>query len=222
MNILEIVVRPVGPSEETRYQELMQKHYYLGALPKIGETIWYVATWRDQWTALLGFSAPAWKCAARDRWIGWDFRHQYDRLKLLTNNSRFLILPDSHLPNLAFRVLALCEKRVFADWQQTFGHPVVLMETFVDPERFRCVHYAKQMKGQILDRLAGRTLQVRVGYEEIDAFFPEIGDRLVDQVLTVIAKAWDSQMEACVVCPTRCISERNERAPMFDDPSYWE
>jgi hypothetical protein len=141
MNILEIVVRPVGPFEEARYQELMQKHHYLGALPKIGETIWYVATWRDQWTTLLGFSAPAWKCAARDQWIGWDYRHQYDRLKLLTNNSRFLILPDSHLPNLPSRVLALCEKRLSTDWRQMFGHPVVLMETFVDPERFRGTIY---------------------------------------------------------------------------------
>jgi hypothetical protein len=78
------------------------------------------------------------------------------------------------------------------------------------------------MKGQILDKLAGRIPQVRLGYEEIEAFFPEIGDRLVDQVLTVVAKAWDSQTEACVVCPTRCISERDERAPMFDDPYCWE
>lgn len=85
-----------------------------------------------------------------------------------------------------------------------------------------CVHYAKHMKGQILDKLAGRIRQVRVGYEEIEAFFPAVGDRLVDEVLTVVANAWDSHTEACVVCPTRCISERDERAPMFDDPFYWE
>ena len=85
-----------------------------------------------------------------------------------------------------------------------------------------CVHYAKHMKGQILDKLAGRILQVRIGYEEIEAFFPEVGDRLTDQVLTVLARAWDSQMDACVACPTRCISERDQRAPMFDDPYYWE
>jgi len=85
-----------------------------------------------------------------------------------------------------------------------------------------CVHYAKQMKGQILDKLGGRIPQVRVGYEEIEAFFPTVGDRLVDEVLTVVAKAWDSQTEACVVCPTRCISERDERAAMFDDPYYLE
>ena len=85
-----------------------------------------------------------------------------------------------------------------------------------------CVHYAKHMKGQILDKLAGRMPQVRFGYEEIEAFFPAIGDYLVDEVLTVVAKAWDSHIETCVVCPTRCISERDERAPMFDDSYYWE
>ena len=84
-----------------------------------------------------------------------------------------------------------------------------------------CVHYAKHMKGQILDKLAGRIPQVCIGYDEIEGFLPEIGDRLVDQVLTVLAKAWDSQTEACVACPTRCISERDEYAPMFDDPYYW-
>lgn len=85
-----------------------------------------------------------------------------------------------------------------------------------------CVHYAKHMKQEILDKLAGRVANVRLGYEGIEAFFPKIGDRLVDWLLTVAAKAWDSQTEACVVCPTRCISEKDERAPMFEDPYYWE
>ena len=81
----------------------MQEHHYLGFLPKIGETLWYIASWHEEWVALLSFSTAAWKCAARDRWIGWDFRHQYDRLHLVTNNSRFLILPEYHVPNLASR-----------------------------------------------------------------------------------------------------------------------
>jgi hypothetical protein len=119
----------------------MQEHHYLGALPKISETLWYVATFGDQWVALLSFSAPALKCSPRDRWIGWDFRHQYDRLKLVTNNSRFLILPGWHFPNLASRILSLCQKRLLADWQATFGHPIVLLETFVDPQRFRGTIY---------------------------------------------------------------------------------
>ena len=141
LNLLKVLVRPVRSLEQKRFQKLMQQHHYLGALPKISETLWYVATFADQWVALLSFSAAALKCSPRDRWIGWDFRHQYDRLKLVTNNSRFLILPDWHFPNLASRILSLCQKRLPADWQALFGHPVVLLETFVDPRRFRGTLY---------------------------------------------------------------------------------
>jgi hypothetical protein len=136
-----MVVRPVRPFEEQRYQKLMQEHHYLGSLAKISETLWYVATWSNQWVALVSFSASALKCAARDRWIGWDLRHQYDRLKLIVNNSRFLILPDWHIPNLGSRILSLCQKRLDTDWPKTFGHPVVLLETFVDPQRFQGTVY---------------------------------------------------------------------------------
>lgn len=135
-NLHEVIVRPVFSTEEQRFQKLMHAHHYLKSLPKISETIWYVATFRDQWVAIFSFSAAALKCSPRDRWIGWSFRHQYDRLKWLTNNSRFLILPDWHLPNLASRILSLCEKRITDDWQARFGHPVLLLETFVDPQRF--------------------------------------------------------------------------------------
>ena len=141
LNLREILVRPLRSSEEQRYQELMQQHHYLGCLPKISETLWYVALWGDHWVALLSFSASALKCAARDRWIGWNFRHQYDRLKLIVNNSRFLILPDWHLPNLGSRILSLCQRRLDSDWQKTFGHPVVLLETFVNPQRFHGTIY---------------------------------------------------------------------------------
>ena len=137
----EIHVRPLARGEEARFRQLMQAHHYLGALPKIGETLWYVATWEAEWVALLCFSAAAWKCAVRDQLIGWDFRHQYDRLKLVANNSRFLILPDWHRPNLASRILSLCEKRLPGDWLAAFGHPLLLLETFVDPERFRGTLY---------------------------------------------------------------------------------
>ena len=119
----------------------MQEHHYLGALPKISETLWYRATFDNQWVALLSFSAAALQCSARDRWIGWHYRHQFDRLKLVTNNSRFLILPHWHFPNVASRVLALCRKRLQGDWQAVFGHPIVLLETFVDPQRFQGTIY---------------------------------------------------------------------------------
>ncbi len=141
MNLKELQVRPVQRGEESRYRELMQAHHYLGSLPKIGETLWYVANYYSEWVALLSFSAAAWKCAVRDRWIGWDYRHQYDRLKLVANNSRFLILPEWHRPNLGSRTLSLCETRLPGDWRERFGHPLVLLETFVDPERYQGTVY---------------------------------------------------------------------------------
>jgi hypothetical protein len=119
----------------------MARHHDLGALAKIGETVWYVALWREQWLAQLSLSAAALKFGVHvrlgdDRWIGWDFRSQYGRLNLIANNSRFLILPGSHRPNIGSRVLSLTERRVAADWRTRFGHPLFLLETFVDPQRF--------------------------------------------------------------------------------------
>ena len=152
-------VRPVERCEEGLYQELMQAHHYLGALPKISETLWYVASYHGAWVALLGFSAAAWKCAVRDRWIGWDFRHRYDRLKLVANNNRFLILPGWHRPNLGSKVLSLCERRLASDWQARFGHPLVLLETFVDPARFRGTVYQAANWRQVGDSRGFRRIQ---------------------------------------------------------------
>ncbi len=106
-----------------------------------GHTLWYVAVYEQQWIALLSFSAAALKCGVRDRWIGWDFRKQYGRLKLIANNSRFLILPEWHLPNLGSKVLSLCCQRIAGDWQKQFAHPLLLVETFCDPTRFHGTVY---------------------------------------------------------------------------------
>lgn len=136
LGLEQIKVRPIQRNEEERFQCLMRAHHYLGSLPKIGESVWYVAEMNSEWVALLCFSAASLKCASRDQWIGWSYRHQYDRLHLLANNSRFLILPQWHHPNLASRVLSLCRKRLCSDWRQRYNHPLLLLETFVDPTRF--------------------------------------------------------------------------------------
>lgn len=130
----EIEVRLVQCDEEARFQQLMQAHHYLGSLRKIGETLWYVASYRGEWVALLIFAAAALKIAARDRWIGWSYRQQYARLRLLANNARFCVLPAWRVKNLASRTLALCERRLSRDWNEAFGHPIVLLETFVDSQ----------------------------------------------------------------------------------------
>ena len=140
MVLSEVAVDLVAAEDEARFRALMQAHHYLGALPGIGETLRYVAHHRGQWLALAVFSAPALKCGARDRWIGWSFGVQFDRLHLVTNNSRFLILPGAPR-NLGSRVLSLCMRRLARDWPARFGHPLLLVETFVDPTRFHGTVY---------------------------------------------------------------------------------
>jgi hypothetical protein len=141
VDLSKVTVRPIAAEEDEHFQQLLERHHYLGAIPKIGQTVRYVAQYGQSCVALLSFSASSLKCAARDRWIGWDARVQFGRLKLIANNSRFLILPEWHRPNLGSKVLALCERRLPRDWLERFGHPLLLLETFVDPQRFHGTVY---------------------------------------------------------------------------------
>ena len=136
----EVAVNIVAAEDEARFRDSMQTHHYLGAAPGMGETVRYVAHHRGRWLALAVFSAPALKCGARDRWIGWDRSLQFGRLHLVTNNARFLILPGGGR-NLGSRVLSLCTRRLVSDWPARFGHDVLLAETFVDPARFHGTVY---------------------------------------------------------------------------------
>src|SRR5947208_16681307 len=90
----EMVVRLVRSDEQRGYQQLMRAHHYLGYLPKIGETLWYVASWREQWLGLLSFSGSAPKCAVPDRGVGWTRRQHSGRSMLVGANSRCMILTD--------------------------------------------------------------------------------------------------------------------------------
>jgi len=131
-----LVVRPIRPDEEATWDELMATHHYLGFERLVGESLKYLALLEGDWVALLGWATAAFKCAPRDRWIGWSPEQQWQRLKFLANNQRFLILPQVRQPNLASKCLAMNLRRLSADWQASFGHAVVLAETFVDPRRF--------------------------------------------------------------------------------------
>jgi hypothetical protein len=102
----------------------------------------YVAEYRGQWVALLVFSSAAFHLKPRDRWLKWSARQVRERRHLLAQNARFLVLASAgRWPNLASRVLKLVRARLSQDWQQHFGHPVLAMETFVDPQRFRGACY---------------------------------------------------------------------------------
>jgi GNAT superfamily N-acetyltransferase len=136
-----IIVRPVRHEERGRWRQLMQTHHYLGLRSIVGQSLWYVALFQEQWVALLGWGAAALKCAPRDTWIGWSSALRFRRLHLLANNARFLVLPEWRRRNVASRVLALNCKRLSQDWERYHGHPILLGETFVDPARFRGTCY---------------------------------------------------------------------------------
>ena len=112
----------------------MREHHYLGYRSLVGETLRYVGEEEGHWVGLLSWSTAAFKCGVRDRWIGWTKSQQWRRLRYVANNLRFLILPGERRPNLASQVLGANLRRLSGDWQAIFGHPIVLAETFVDPD----------------------------------------------------------------------------------------
>lgn len=114
----------------------MRAHHYLGLVAMVGRSLRYIAEVDGRWLALVGWAAAALKCASRDAWIGWSPALQWQRLGLIANNVRFLILPQVRVKNLASRVLGLNVARLSADWQCVHGHALLLAETFIDPSRF--------------------------------------------------------------------------------------
>jgi hypothetical protein len=140
-DLKSIVVRPIQADERETWDSLMSSHHYLGFRHLVGESIRYVALLNGEWVALLGWSSAAFKSRYRDEWIGWSEEQRWQRLKYITNNSRFLILPGVRIKNLASKILSCNVKRLSKDWQLSYGHPVVLAETFVDHNRFRGTCY---------------------------------------------------------------------------------
>jgi predicted transposase YbfD/YdcC len=139
----EVQVELAEPTEIPRVQSLLRRHHYLGGIRPVGERLYYLAKdAANNWVAMLVFSAPAKHLRARDRWIGWTEEQRRRRLSLVANNSRFLILPKESVPNLGSRVLSLALDRLAQDWQNRYGHPVEILETFVDPEQFCGTVYA--------------------------------------------------------------------------------
>ena len=138
-----VKVRPVrNAAERARCLRLLAQHHYLGALQAVGEQVFYLAHGPNGgWRAVLVFCAAAKHLGPRDRWIGWSPEQRRRRLALVVNNARYLVLPGSHVPNLATRVMRLTLDRLSEDWQQRYGHPLAVVETFVDPQQFQGTVY---------------------------------------------------------------------------------
>lgn len=119
------------------WNALMERFHYLGKGPLCGAQIRYlVESSRYGWVGALAFSAAQWRLKERDRYIGWTEGARRCNLHRVVCNSRFLVLPDVHVPNLASHVLSLCLQRLDEDWRKRYGYGPVLVETFVDPSRF--------------------------------------------------------------------------------------
>ena len=114
----------------------MVEQHYLKSAQLVGEQLRYVAEYKGQWVALIAWSAGAFKLKDREAWIGWTDRQKKRRLPLVANNSRFLILEGCHVPNLASRLMKLCLARLSQDWQQTYGHEILVVESFVDCQEY--------------------------------------------------------------------------------------
>ena len=125
-----------------RFAAALAEYHYLGYRGTVGENLQYMVT--DQTGRLLAcllFGAAAWKCRARDQFIGWTPELRARNLHLVTNNTRFLILPFVRIPHLASWILGQVMRRLSADWQNKYGHPIILVETFVERDRFAGTSY---------------------------------------------------------------------------------
>lgn len=136
---------PSGSAQAKLFQFLLHRYHYLGHRNCVGENLKYLACDHGgRPLACVLFGSAAWKCQARDAFIGWSAAQRQRHLRLLTNNTRLLILPWVHVPNLAGHLLSRIARRLSQDWQAKYGHPIHLLESFVQADRFlgRCYQAA--------------------------------------------------------------------------------
>ncbi len=120
----------------------MDELHPLGFKQFAGRGLRYIAEREGRWLALIGWQTGAFKCAPRDRWLGWPRGLQFKRLHLIANNTRYLLLPAGQgEKNLGSRVLGANLRRLSEDWEAAWGHPLELAETFVDIQRYKGTVY---------------------------------------------------------------------------------
>lgn len=125
-----------------QFKSLIDQYHYLGFDRCISESMSYIVySHRKEPLACLLFGSSAWSSRDRDAFIGWSKEKRRGNLIMTTNNSRFLIFPWVNVPHLASHILSLISKRISTDWQRKYGHPIYLLETFVEVGRFKGTCY---------------------------------------------------------------------------------
>ena len=149
-------VRPVVPEERLGWRTFVARYHYLGCQTIVGEHLLYAALLGGEVVAFLAWASAALHAPLREQYIGWDEQTQRRHLHLVVNNVRFLIPPWVRVRCLASCVLACNLRRLSADWQRAWGHPLYLAETFVDAARYRGTSY-RAANWTYLGTTAGRS-----------------------------------------------------------------
>ena len=161
IGVIELVKINKGDKQLSKiWNTMMQQHHYLGSGPLCGAQMRYLIKSKTGWLGGFSFSASAWQLKARDQWIGWNEQTRKTNLNKIVNNSRFLILPTIKVKNLASHVLAKASKQLPEDWQERYGYKPVLLETFIEKNRFAGTCY-KATNWQHIGETAGRGRQDR-------------------------------------------------------------
>jgi hypothetical protein len=138
----DLTFSPVATPHDSRlWNELIERYHYLGYKPLPGAQMRYLVFAGSHLLAALGFGAAAWKVAPRDLFIGWSPEQRTSNLHLVVNNARFLILPWVTSRNLASRILSGVAKQLPQDWEQRYHYRPLLLETFVEKDRFTGASY---------------------------------------------------------------------------------
>lgn len=128
-------------TESALWNEYMDRYHYLGFKALQGAQLRYIIKSENEILSLLGFGASAWKVAPRDHFIGWTHEQRKKGLHLIVNNARFLILPWVQSKNLASKILSIVIKRIQGDWKSKYNYCPLLLETFVECDRFQGTCY---------------------------------------------------------------------------------
>jgi hypothetical protein len=133
----QIELHRVDTTKQSRlWNELIERYHYLGYKPLPGAQMRYLVEANKDIIAAIGFGAAAWTVAPRDQWIRWDHKQRRKNLHLVVNNARFLILPWVKSKNLASKLLACSAKQLPKDWENKYSYKPVLLETFVQKNKF--------------------------------------------------------------------------------------
>lgn len=136
LGIEELSVLGKDPRRD-QLEDCLRRYHYLGYRSRVGQNLQYwVSSAQGRSLACVVFGAPAWQCAVRDQWIGWNDGQRAAHLGRIANNTRFLIFPWIRVPSLASHLLGQISRRIRADWQAKYHQTVDLLETFVDSQRF--------------------------------------------------------------------------------------